>query len=250
VLIGPVALAIIGVAVLATSFLSGIFGMAGGMILLGVLLIWLDVAPAMVLFGTIQMTANGWRSALWWRYVRWSIVWRYIVGASAAFAAMRAVSIAPSKAMVYMGLGIIPFGAYMLPKSLMPDVGRPGGPYICGAFILALQLVAGAAGHILDMFFQNSGLGRREIVGTKATCQTVGHLYRIAYFGSFASAYDASISWWSYAAALALAVAGTTLAGLVLERMSDGHFRTWSRRVVIGVSTAYLARGLWLLARG
>ena len=55
----PAALAFVGLTVLGTSFLSGIFGMAGGLILLGVLLMFMDVAPAMILFGIIQMGANG-----------------------------------------------------------------------------------------------------------------------------------------------------------------------------------------------
>ena len=67
-MLAPFALAVIGISILVTSFISGIFGMAGGLILLGVLLLFMDVAPAMVLFGTIQIAANGWRVALWlWR---------------------------------------------------------------------------------------------------------------------------------------------------------------------------------------
>lgn len=249
-LMGPLVLAIVAVTVLATSFLSGIFGMAGGLILLGVLLIWLDVAPAMVLFGTIQTTANGWRALLWRGHVQWSIVWRYLVGATIAFALMRSVSFEPSKAALYIGLGLIPFAADLLPKSLTPDISRPGGPYVCGIIIMVLQLVAGAAGHVLDLFYQKSGLDRRAVVGTKAISQTFGHLFRIAYFGSFASAYDATIPWWGYVGALILAIAGTSLAGLVLERMTDGLFRLWSRRVIVSISVVYLARGIWLLARG
>ena len=244
---GAVALGIIAVTILATSFLSGIFGMAGGLILLGVLLIWLDVAPALILFGTIQTAANGWRATLWRRHVHWSIIWRYLVGACAAFAVMRAIAFVPDKAMLYLGLGLIPFAAYALPKALTPDITRPWGPYICGFVILVLQLLAGATGHILDIFFQKSALDRRAIVGTKAVTQTTGHLMRIAYFGSFASAYDASIPGWAYGGALLLAVAGTTLAGFVLERMTDLNFRIWSRRVTIAISLVYLTRGLWLL---
>lgn len=245
---GLAALGIIAVTVLATSFLSGIFGMAGGLILLGVLLIWLDVAPAMILFGAIQTTANGWRALLWRSHVQWSIVWRYLVGAAIAFIVMRSVSFEPSKAMLYIGLGLVAFAADLLPKSLTPDIGRPAGPYVCGVIILVLQLVAGAAGHVLDIFFQKSGLDRRAVVGTKAVTQTTGHVLRIAYFGSFAGAYDASIPWWAYVGALILAIVGTSLAGLVLERMTDGHFRAWGRRIIIGISVVYLARGIWLLA--
>ena len=64
-----IAAALVGATGPLTSFLSGIFGMAGGMILLGVLLILLDVAPAMVLFGVTQFASNGWRAALWRRFV-------------------------------------------------------------------------------------------------------------------------------------------------------------------------------------
>ena len=108
--------------------------------------------------------------------------------------------------------------------------------------------MAGAAGHILDVFFQKSQLDRKAIVATKAVTQVTGHVYRIIYFGSFAAAFDDSIPWWAYAAAIALTFAGTSLAALVLARMTDDGFRSWSRRVTIGVSVTYLARGLWLVA--
>jgi uncharacterized membrane protein YfcA len=246
----PLAIAVVAVTVLATSFLSGIFGMAGGLILLGVLLIWLDVAPAMMLFGAIQTTANGSRALLWLRHVQWQIIWRYLIGAGVAFIAMRAVSFVPDKATIYLALGILPFAAFLLPRNLAVDISRPYGPYVCGFVILTLQFVAGAAGHILDLFFQQSRLDRRAVVGTKAITQTTGHLMRIAYFGSFASAYEETIPWWGYAGAVVLAITGTSLAGQVLERMTDTHFRLWSKRVIMAVSVVYLARGVWLLVKG
>jgi uncharacterized membrane protein YfcA len=244
----PFALALIAVTIVVTSFISGIFGMAGGMILLGVLLIYMDVAPAMVLFGAIQTSANGWRATLWWRHVDWGIVWRYLIGSTAMFLVLRTVAVLPSKATLYLCLGLIPFAADLLPKRLSPDISRPGVPYICGAFIIVLQLMAGAAGHILDVFFQKSRLDRKTIVGTKAVTQVAGHVYRIAYFGSFAAAIDTSVPWWVYVAAIALSFAGTSLAAPVLLRMTDDGFRMWSRRVTIAVAVTFLVRGLWLLA--
>ena len=47
----------------ATSFLSGLFGMAGGMILVGVLLAIMPVPTAMVLHAVTQMASNGWRGS-------------------------------------------------------------------------------------------------------------------------------------------------------------------------------------------
>ena len=46
--------AVIGLVVLGTSFLSGIFGMAGGMILMGLLLMLMSVPAAMILHGITQ----------------------------------------------------------------------------------------------------------------------------------------------------------------------------------------------------
>jgi uncharacterized membrane protein YfcA len=247
-MLAPSALAVIAVTILSTSFISGIFGMAGGLILLGVLLVFMDVAPAMVLFGTIQTASNGWRATLWIRHVDWSIVWRFLVGSTTVFLLLRSVALLPSKATLYLTLGALPFLAYLLPKQLNLDITRRGVPFFAGALIIVLQLMAGAAGHILDVFFQKSQLDRKTIVATKAVTQVMGHVYRIIYFGSFAAAYDASIPVWAFAVAIALTIAGTSLAAVVLTRMTNEGFRTWSRRVTIAVSVTYLARGLWLVA--
>src|ERR1700756_2701148 len=97
----PSVLAIIGVTIIFSSFLSGVFGMAGGMILLGVLLNYFEVATAMILFSIIQMFANGWRALQWRDYVRWPILTWYVLGAALAFAAMFSISFVPDKMMVY-----------------------------------------------------------------------------------------------------------------------------------------------------
>jgi uncharacterized membrane protein YfcA len=242
------ALSAIGVTMLGSAFVSGLFGMAGGMILLGVLLIFMDVVPAMVLFGLIQMVSNGWRATLWRNHVKWSIVWRFLVGSTLVFLLMRTVALLPSKATLYFTLGLLPFAAIMLPERLSLDITRRGMPYFAGAVIIVLQLMAGAAGHILDVFFQKSPLDRRSIVATKAVTQVMGHVYRIIYFGSFAPTIDAAIPWWGYVVAVGLTIAGTSLAATVLARMTDDGFRAWSRRVTIVISVTYIARGLWLLA--
>ena len=244
----PAALALVGVTILGTSFVSGIFGMAGGLILLGVLLMFMDVAPAMGVFGIIQMGSNGWRSILWRSYVRWDLVARYVVGASLAFFAMRFVAFVPDKALVYIGLGVLPFAAELLPERYWPDIERPSGPYICGAVIMVLQLMAGAAGHILDMFFQRGELDRKGVVATKAVCQTTAHLFRVLYFGTLVESFVSDIPLVAILAALALSFTGTSLAASVLERMTDADFRAWRRRIVHVVAVSFLIRGAWLLA--
>ena len=68
---------VILVTVLVTAFISGIFGMAGGLILMGVLAAMLPVATAMVVHGAVQMVSNGYRAFLWRQYIHWRVFRRY-----------------------------------------------------------------------------------------------------------------------------------------------------------------------------
>ena len=66
----PATIAILVAAMVGTAFLSGIFGMAGGLILVGILLAIMPLPEAMMLHGITQLASNGWRGAMWSRYVR------------------------------------------------------------------------------------------------------------------------------------------------------------------------------------
>ena len=243
-------LAILGLSVVATSFLSGVFGMAGGLILLGICLTLLDVAPAMVLHAATQFAANGWRATLWRNDIVWPILWRYALATIAVYLGMRFLAVLPDKAVIYILLGVMPFATELLPTRWTPDIQRPGAPYFCGMIMAVLQVLAGIGGNIVDVFFQNSKLDRRQIVATKAATQAVGHTMRVVYFGSFAEAFATPIPAWVFSAAIALAMTGTTLAGTALNRMSEGDFRRYSRRLIQAVGLVFVARGAWLLLAG
>src|SRR3954470_18267180 len=101
-------LGIVGLAIFLGAFISGVFNMAGGMILLGVLLIFFDVSTGMILFSILSTAGNAWRVATWWKHIDWSIWVRYTIGACIALFALRFIAFIPSKAMVYFILGLLP----------------------------------------------------------------------------------------------------------------------------------------------
>jgi uncharacterized membrane protein YfcA len=152
----PAVLGLLAVTILVSSFISGIFGMAGGMILLGVLLAYFDVANAMILFSIIQIFANGWRAVQWRRYVRWRIVFSYAAGAALSFAGLYAIKFVPNKAMVYLSLGMMPFAIEALPRTRRPNIEWRGIPFITGVLTTIIQVLAGVGGLFLDIFFQKS----------------------------------------------------------------------------------------------
>jgi uncharacterized membrane protein YfcA len=243
-------LAALAVSALVTSFISGILGMAGGMILMGVLLALLTVPQAMVLHGVTQLASNGWRAVLWRREIDWRVFRGNAWGAAAALAAFALVQLVASKPVALLVLGITPFIGLALPEKLVLDVRKRGHPFLCGVICTGLQLIAGVSGPILDVFFVRSRMDRRAVVATKASIQSLGHVIKIAYFGGLVAASQrGTVDLRLALLMVALAIAGTTLSRRVLERLSDASFRQWTRWAVMTMGIAYLATGAWMLAR-
>src|SRR5262249_12399920 len=67
---------------------------------------------------------------------------------------------------------------------------------------------------------------------------------RVLYFGSLSGVGDLPL--WATGPAILLAVAGTSLAPFVIERMTDHGFRQWTRAIIFAISAVYLVRGGWL----
>ena len=239
--------AALATAVLATSFLSGIFGMAGGIILLGVLLVIMPLAPAMVLHGITQLASNAWRAWIWRAAIRWDIVCSYALGALVAAAAFTAMRFTPSKPVTLIAIGLISFIGLWLPGRLAPDITRRWHSFGCGAICTALHLVAGISGPILDVSFVRTTLGRRETVATKAAVQALGHLLKAVYFGQLLLASGDTVAPTALALAVLLAVIGTQLSRGVLDAISDAQFRRWSRGLILGIAAASLVQGVYLL---
>jgi uncharacterized membrane protein YfcA len=245
----PLTLSLAALAVLGTSFLSGVVGMAGGMILLGILLLLMDVTAAMVLHGITQIASNGWRAYLWRAHIRWRIIAGYALGSFIMFGVMKLIAYVPDKAVVYIAMGLTPFIILALPLRHVPEITRPGAPILCGASVMTVQLFAGVAGNVLDVFFQRTELDRKTVVATKAATQVLAHIQRVAFFGAFAVSGDI-FPLWVYGGAIAIAMLGASLAALVLQRISEKTFRDWSRTIILAVSLVYLAKGVWLLVGG
>jgi uncharacterized membrane protein YfcA len=243
------AFAILGLAALmtATAFLSGIFGMAGGLVLIGVLLAILPVPSAMALHAVTQMASNGWRALLWRRHIVWRQLGFYSLGCVAAVAIWSFVFFIPDKAVALLFLGITPFLARAIPANLRPDPERRAHGFVYGMICMSLMLLTGVTGPLLDMFFLGAKTNdRRGIVATKATAQVLGHGFKLAYFGGLAAGaagLDATV----LVAAIMASMLGTTLARRVLESISDSQFRLWASHLITGVAAWYLAQGSYLL---
>ncbi|MGF7176914.1 TSUP family transporter [Azospirillum doebereinerae] len=239
----------LGLTVLVTSFLSGLFGMAGGMVLMGLLLVLLPVPSAMLLHGITQFTSNGWRAWLWRRHVDWGIVGRFALGAAAAGGAFALVGAVPDRGASLLLLGLTPFLALAVPQAWALDARKPFHALLAGFLCMGIQLLAGISGPLLDAFFVRSAMTRQSVVATKATTQVFGHAIKVAYFAPMvADAPGETVEAAIILISIVMALLGTNLSRQALDRMSDTQFRLWSRYLVMGTASVYLSQGLFLLA--
>jgi uncharacterized membrane protein YfcA len=228
VILEPSVLAFLCAASVATGALSAVVGMAGGMTLLALMLLWLEPAVAIPVHGVVQLVSNSSRSVAQWPNVRFSLFARFALPllpcAFAGLAASRAVP---------RGIGAVAIGVFVLIATWRPGWLRFGGRgaaadpnrrmLAAGSVVGFFSTTIGATGPLLAPFFLHLGLGRKELIGTQAACQAYQHLAKIVLFGAAGFAFRAWL--WPLAALSCTATLGTWLGTLLLDRVSEDDFR-------------------------
>ena len=243
-------LAAILATVLLTAVISGVLGMAGGLMLMAVLASVMPVSGAMILHGAVQATSNGARFVFLRDRMMWSVLPWY--GAGAAFAVLLFVAIAfvPDPALVLILVGSFPWLARLLPALRGLDVRNPRTAALCGLTVTGAQLLAGASGPLLDAFYLETRVDRRTIVATKAFTQTVGHLLKIGYYVWVSRSVlpeppDSRLSPWLIPGGMILAVAGARIGTRLLDRFDDRQFRRVTGPVILALAAICAAKGVW-----
>ena len=237
------------VAVFLTSLLSAIVGMAGGLVLIVLLISIMPVPAAMILHGIVQSTANG--SRYW--YLRQNTAWRVLPGYSLGLLLATGVFVMTSfvaePALILIAAGALPWVSQFTPERFRLDITRPIDSVLCGFVTTAAQLIAGASGPILDAFYQRADLNRFEIVATKALTQFIGHLVKIAFFLYVSVAVIPTshllLSWWFIVAYIVASLIATKVGTLVLEKVSESSFRTWTNRLILTLGAVTIVIGLF-----
>ncbi|GLQ21939.1 TSUP family transporter [Algimonas porphyrae] len=233
-----------------TAIISGLFGMAGGMIFMGVIAVFLGVAEAMVLHGAVQGVSNSTRAYFLRRDVRWDILGWTALGAIPAALLMLSVAFLPSKAQLYLALGLLPLLLWLPRSWLAGDAQKPAHAVLCGAMVMGLNLSAGVAGPALDFFYVKTQLTRQQIVATKAVTMFASHLVKIVYFG-IPLARGVGLAglppWWVFVAAVPAVIAGTWIGTRLLHHFSDIGFKRYTRILVTLIGAVYVWRGFALL---
>jgi len=234
------------VAVFATSTLSGIFGMAGGLILLAILLLLLPVGTAIAVQGAIQIVSNGSRAYLSRAFIDWRILGIICIGLFVAGVLLFILRYMPDLATVYITIGLLPILVWIPTSWLELDAQKPVHAFICGFIAGGLNLAVGVSGPTVDIFFIRTAMDRRKIIATKAATQVISHAAKIVFYWDAAMVLSPT-EWATVGISAPLAIAGASTGYWVLQRMSDTNFKAWTRWIVTAVGIYYLIRGIMLV---
>jgi len=224
-----------------TSIVSGVMGLAGGMLLLAVLLLYLDPVVAIPVHGVVQLVSNASRAWFQRRHVRWDAVWRFawplLPAGAAGLHLLRSV---PPDA------GRLVIGAFVLVATWAPGWlrfgARTGDPRRAlgwgGALVGFASTSVGATGPLLAPFILALGLGTQATVGTLAACQIFQHLSKLALFG--ATGFDFGRFALPLVGLCAGSIAGSAIGTRLLDHVPDQAFRRVVR-ILLSVLALQLA---------
>ena len=221
--------------------------MLGGLILMGVLISFLPVGPAMVLHGLIQATSNGYRAWINRKDINWKIILTILLGSTFSLIILYFIAFEPSKIFVLFALGSLPYLAWAIPKELSLDITKPITGVLAGVVVVGSNILSGTGGPILDIFFQKVDMTRHEVVATKAVAQTLGHISKILFFGIFISLnFENWPNFYFLFLAIIFSIIGTTLGKKVLDIIDDRFFFRWTQIIVLSVGGIFIIRALYL----
>jgi len=233
---------LLGLVAFGTAMLSAIVGMAGGIILLGSMLVLLDPIVAIPVHGAIQLVSNTTRATVQRRHLQWPLIWRYaILLLPTGLIAIQIVVLAPQEILKGV-IGVFVLFATWRPKWLLlgtrPDaIDSKRRFIILGAVVGFLNIIVGAVGPFIAPFFLNMGLSRQSIVGTKAACQAFGHVVKITLFGIAGFAFLAFFP--LLAVMIPMVILGTWVGSRLLDKVSDKSF-VWIFKTVLTLVATWL----------
>ena len=239
------------IAAALTATISGIFGMAGGMIFMAVITLYLGVAEAMIVHGAVQSGSNLSRAYFLRQDIRWDVIRNHFFGAVPIIIVLAFVSFIPDKQLLFTALGLLPFLLWLPRGWLQGDAEKPVHAMFCGALIIALNILAGVAGPALDFFYVKTAMTRQQIVATKAVTMLFSHIVKIVYYLSAVIFFvetgkDSSLTnlppWWFYFAAIPCIIFGTYLGTRVLLTLKDINFKNYTKYLVTLIGVYYLLR--------
>lgn len=232
---------------LLTAGVSAVLGMAGGILLLAVMLLFLEPVVAIPIHALVQLASNTSRTVIHRRALRRDLLGPFVLLVLPAGAlTVPLVQHAPADAL-RLAIGVFVIVATWRREWLLlgfdPKRLAVGPRFaLVGGLTGALGPIVGATGPFIAPFFLEIGLTRFELIGTKAACQAATHLAKMILFGIAGFAFLEHAPLMAYM--VAGVVVGTWLGTRALHRLNDERFTQLYKATLTLVALRLMWSGL------
>ena len=223
-----------------TSFITAAFGAGGGVLLLGLMTLFLPATAVIPLHGVIQAGSNAGRTLVTWGHIQWPLVAVFSLGAMTGAAAGSGILVQLHAGWLELALGAFILWSCWAPPLALQRAGR-GRIALGGGVTSLVTLFVGATGPFVAALFRPLGLERRRHVGTFSACMVVQHGLKIGVFGLLGFAFGPYLPF--LAGMLATGFLGTLLGRMALERLGDRRFHHLLNIILTALALHLLYRG-------
>ena len=221
-LLSSQALLIILVCTVATSIVSAVMGMAGGVMLLVIIASLTETIYIVPLYSSIQLISNTTRLLLFFKHIHWNIIRLFILGlVPGSLCGIYLVQMLPKDAIKLL-MGVFILLATYVPKSKTEIRTGIGVFFGLGIISGILSVLLGTPGPLLAPFFVRNDIIKEELIATKAVCQTLSHILNIILYGFIGV--NILVHWNILVVLGSAAIIGTLLGKKLLTKISDRYF--------------------------
>jgi len=234
----------LGAVAVVTSVVSGVMGMAGGMLLLAIMLLKLEPSVAIPVHGIVQLVSNGSRAFFLRKYVEWRAVWRFAwpLLPGGALGIWLLAYVPPSSSRIAIGVFVLAStwrkSFFSIGKGATAEQALPVGGALVGFF----STLVGATGPLLGPFVLALGLGTQGTIATMASCQIFQHASKVLLFGL--RGFDLGGYLLPCLGLSLCAIAGSAIGTRLLDHLPDKAFKITVRVLLTALALHQLYVGL------
>ncbi len=206
-----------------TSIISGVAGMAGGVLLLSLMSFVLPYQALIPIHGLVQFISNSSRSFYLRRHLRKDFIIPFLLGTPIGFILVyHLLKNIEGPEVFYLLLSVFIIYTVFKPKRLPELRLNKYGWLILGSLACIQSALLGATGPLLAIFYVRSDLTKEEVVSNKAFQQLFTHFLKIPLFLSL------NFDYLKYSAVIILmslgAIIGTYIGVNTLKKINHTHF--------------------------